>query len=341
MLNSFQTLMLGTTAPLLHGDCDKPFVSGFNFMKHWQNLSQDNIEDELWDDIPSLKGRYQASTKCRIRSLVYRYDNKRKTPKIIRQFLSKNGYCRCVLRDTKENEYKTIYRFAHRLIGETFIPNPENKYTINHINLDKQNNEPYNLEWLSYADNNKHAWDNGVFDGNTPLSSDEISDIYNSNLRMNDLKKKYPQVHENTIRRIRGAKGHIKITGAKINKNQKVLDEKIALEIYKSDLTVQEMCKIFGVDSNCIFRIKAGRSFSNITGQKEITKWLGRYRSNEDILAVYSSKLTIKESVKVFKMSFYTIRAIRNGELYSEITKQHQQFKMDWLGEIYAETQAL
>lgn len=290
-------------------------------MKHWENLSPNDIDGELWQDIPSLKGRYQVSTKCRIRSLVYRFDFKRKKPKIITQFLTRNGYCTCILRGTKESGYKKLYKFVHRLIGETFIPNPDNLETINHKDLDKENNEPYNLEWLSYADNNKHAWDNGVFDGNTPLSKDDISDIYNSDLRMMDLKNKYPQVHENTIRRIRGAKGHLKITGAKINKNHKVLDEKIALEIYKSDLTVQEMCEMFDVDSNCIFRIKAGRSFSNITGQKEIRKWLGRYRSKEDILAVYHSKLTIKESVKVFKMSFYTIRAIRNGELYSEITK--------------------
>lgn len=292
-------------------------------MKNWENTNPLNIDGEEWSDIPSLKGRYQASTKCRIRSLVYKYDLKRKSPKIMSQYLSKNGYCRCVLRDNKDNNYKAIHRFAHRLIAETFIPNPENLYTVNHKDLNKENNEPYNLEWLSYADNNKHAWSNGVFDGKTPLSNDEILDIYNSELRMIDLKKKYPQVHENTIRRIRGAKGHLKITKAKINKNQKLLDEKIALEIYKSDLTVQDICEIFKVDYNCIFRIKSGRSFSNITGQKEIRKWIGRFHSDDEILAAYHSKLTIKESVKIFKMSFYTIRSIRNGELYSEITKHN------------------
>ena len=45
------------------------------------------------------------------------------------------------------------------MIAETFLPNPNNKKTINHIDGDKTNNHISNLEWSSYSENCKHAYD--------------------------------------------------------------------------------------------------------------------------------------------------------------------------------------
>lgn len=60
----------------------------------------------------------------------------------LRVYLSKNG---------KRKHHK-----VHRLVAQAFIPNPENKPQINHIDGNKQNNSITNLEWVTDAENKEH-----------------------------------------------------------------------------------------------------------------------------------------------------------------------------------------
>jgi hypothetical protein len=72
-------------------------------------------------------------------------------------FLEKNGYLSVVFgHDDKRN--------IHRLVGEYFCERPEGTECINHLDGNKQNNKAPNLKWVTYAENNQHAFETGLRD---------------------------------------------------------------------------------------------------------------------------------------------------------------------------------
>ena len=68
------------------------------------------------------------------------------------------GYLKYDLR-WKDKKY---VKFAHRLVAEYFLENPQNLPAVNHKDGNKKNNCSSNLEWVSIADNNQHAYDTGL-----------------------------------------------------------------------------------------------------------------------------------------------------------------------------------
>lgn len=108
--------------------------------------------EEIWKDVPGYKGRYKVSNMGRVKSL--RSFNVRQQKYIDREKILKCSCCGgyLVLRNKR----------VHRIVAELFIPNPNNKPCVNHIDGDKKNNRVDNLEWVTYGENNLHAYKTGL-----------------------------------------------------------------------------------------------------------------------------------------------------------------------------------
>ena len=116
---------------------------------------------EIWKDIPGFEGGYQASTLGRIRSLdrtIVRGASRTRGPyrahlkgKILVQVTGTKGYQFVPL--GKANPSNSV----HRIIAKTFLPNPDNKPMINHIDGNVKNNRVENLEWCTNQENQIHA----------------------------------------------------------------------------------------------------------------------------------------------------------------------------------------
>lgn len=111
-------------------------------MEIYKNLSLEDIEGEIWKDIEGYEGLYQVSSMGRVKSLNY---NHTKKPRILKQALSEKGYCLVSLVKDKQRKTKTI----HILVAKSFIPNPEGKPTVDHINNIKTDNMVCNLRWAT------------------------------------------------------------------------------------------------------------------------------------------------------------------------------------------------
>ena len=120
--------------------------------------------EEEWKDISGYEGRYQISNMGRIRSLPRIVKNGigecHKKGKILKPQKAVNGYMRATLCNEKYYKHFKI----HRLVAEHYIPNPENKPQVNHINGDKTDNRVDNLEFCTHEENIKHAIKNGLID---------------------------------------------------------------------------------------------------------------------------------------------------------------------------------
>lgn len=117
---------------------------------------------ENWKDIKNHEGRYQVSDLGNVRSLDRFVPHNKGGLKFNKGKNLKGtygaGYKAVGLYCTIKN--KLVRISIHRLVAEAFIPNPENKETVNHINMNKDDNRLCNLEWNTYSENNKHSFAN-------------------------------------------------------------------------------------------------------------------------------------------------------------------------------------
>lgn len=214
---------------------------------------------------------YSATTEGVIYSHVNNQGNKREVAYKLTPVLDRDGYHIVGL------HHKT--KKVHRLIAETFIPNPYNYPVVNHIDGCKTNNNISNLEWCTYADNTKHAVSLGLCTFNSgeehhasKLTDAETIELIKSILAgasNEELAKRF-NLHSRYVSLIRHKKRQLNIWEKYFPNVETVSSSKVAnskdpaklTAIVNAALGTKEsnaaIGRKFGVDSSAISRIRSG-----------------------------------------------------------------------------------
>lgn len=126
---------------------------------------------EIWVYIEGYNNFYQVSNLGRVRSVdrivTHKRGPRRRKGQIIAPVMHNKGYPMAGL--TFKGKKKNIK--IHRLVAQSFIPNPRNKPQVNHIDGNKLNNIVTNLEWVDNKENMAHATSLGLKRKNRGLES--------------------------------------------------------------------------------------------------------------------------------------------------------------------------
>lgn len=152
-----------------HGYCSRHYDSVYMPTRNKKKLKSKTcnvchfaelfLGKEEWRDIKNHEGIYQISSFGRIRSLdrIIRNGTFRRGI-ILSIHQSQNGYIRTGIIEDDKIKNKLI----HRLVMTAFNDSENKEETVNHKDGHKYNNHYKNLEWASWSDQQRHAYDNGL-----------------------------------------------------------------------------------------------------------------------------------------------------------------------------------
>ena len=156
--------------------------------------------EEVWKDIYGFNSGYQISSLGRVKSL------RQNKPKIMSTRIKSYGNYKQEL-ITFKYKGKCYGRIVARLVAQAFIPNPDNKKYVNHIDLNSLNQNVKNLEWCTAKENvnhsiknNKNYYDNRKGNGTIFYNLDEnVIVLYEKGYSSYKIAKIYNTCHRHIL----------------------------------------------------------------------------------------------------------------------------------------------
>lgn len=143
-----------------------------------------------WMPIDNYENSYAVSSLGMIKRTKYKT---KICDKFLKVWTDRDGYSTVVLcKNGKLSNHK-----VHRIVANAFIPNPENKETVNHRDGNKMNNAVSNLEWATRSENTFHAIRTGLKPRTTPKQIAAVKKLTESN------KKPIMQFSKDTLKYIK------------------------------------------------------------------------------------------------------------------------------------------
>ena len=105
--------------------------------------------EEIWKDIVGYEGRYKISNLGNVLSTGNYINGRKHKERLVKTRKNKGGYVTVCLYTGQIGRTCML----HRLIAEAFIPNPQNKPFIDHINTIRDDNRISNLRWCTAKEN--------------------------------------------------------------------------------------------------------------------------------------------------------------------------------------------
>lgn len=162
------------------------------------------LKNEIWIDVVGYENIYQISNYGRVRSIDRYIEQSHSDGYIYKRFIkgkllslnrtNGNGYHVVQLSNGYNNKPKGN-EYIHILVAKHFIPNPENKPTVNHIDGNKSNNKIDNLEWATQLEQMKHAYRLGL--NIPPTPNLKGSELHNAKLNEKQAMEIYTLAHSN------------------------------------------------------------------------------------------------------------------------------------------------
>lgn len=159
--------------------------------------------EEIWKDYPGFEGRYQVSNLGRVKSLNY---HRERREFILVPIIDKGGYE--IVKLCLDGE---VYPHrVHLMVATVYVPNPDSKPYVDHIDTNRRNNRADNLRWCTMKENHnnplslenhsaasKRAWSDGAHEHQkTPVlqytKSGELVSVYGSIKEAADAFNKHP-----------------------------------------------------------------------------------------------------------------------------------------------------